>query len=180
MKLITWLFWINRWRVCPCAKNAALSWEYSTSPGIGPIISCCSADHLGSGVGLADLNQYFPLPNLLVSATKELSLTSSKLGLCIGLLNGLILLLLLCTGEQLLKSKLRWLQEFVAVCCWAMEKPTGRAPIFILLGSMFSGTLEIEFRGIRFDRLSRSSWNELRIRKGGIPLKDDRGISMLE
>lgn len=152
----TWLFWMKRWRVCPCARNAALSWEYSTSPGIGPIMSCCSADHLGSGVGLADLNQYFPFPNLLVRATKELSLTSSKLGLWIGLLKGFSLLLFPCPTDWLLKSMLRWLEECVAAC-WAIEKPVGRA-LIILPGSMFSGTLDIECKGILLDLLSRNSW----------------------
>ena len=32
LMLITWLFWMKRWRVCPCARKAALSCEYSTSP----------------------------------------------------------------------------------------------------------------------------------------------------
>ena len=53
---------------------------YSTSPGIGPIISCCRAGHRGSGVGQPDLNQYFPLPCLFVIATNESSGTSSRLG----------------------------------------------------------------------------------------------------
>ena len=152
----TWLFWIKRWRVCPCARNAALNWEYSTSPGIGPIMSCCSADHLGSGVGLADLNQYFPFPNLFVSATRELSLTSSRLGLWIGLLNGFSLLLFAWTTLGLLKSILRWFEELVAACC-AIVKPVGR-PFKILPGSIFSGTLDIEFNGILLERLSRNSW----------------------
>ena len=55
--------------------------EFLVVPGIGPIMSCWSAAQRGSGVGLADLNQYFPFPNLLVRATTELSLTSSRLGL---------------------------------------------------------------------------------------------------
>ncbi len=47
--------------------------EYSTSPGMGPIMSCWQAGHLGSGVGDPDLNQYFPFPCLFVIATIESS-----------------------------------------------------------------------------------------------------------
>ena len=64
----------------PLDKKADLRVAYSTSPGMGPIINCCLEDHLGSGVGHPDLNQYFPFPCLLVSATMEVSLTSSRLG----------------------------------------------------------------------------------------------------
>jgi len=60
--------------------EADLRVAYSTSPGMGPIMSCCLAGHLGSGVGQPDLNQYFPFPCLLVRATMESSFTSSRDG----------------------------------------------------------------------------------------------------
>jgi len=44
-------------------------------------MSCCTAGHLGSGVGQPDLNQYFPSLCLLVSATKEVQRIPSKEGL---------------------------------------------------------------------------------------------------
>ena len=43
---------------------------YSTSPGVGPIMSCWMEDQRVSWLGQLDLNQYLPLPCLLVSATR--------------------------------------------------------------------------------------------------------------
>ena len=60
----------------PFSNDSPLSYlrvEYSTSPGMGPIISCWQLDQRGSGVGHPDLNQYFPFPCLLVNATMESS-----------------------------------------------------------------------------------------------------------
>ena len=70
---------MNVYKVYPLhSYTAYLSVEYSTSPGMGPIMSCWTAGQRGSGVGHPDLNQYFPLPCLFVIATRESSCNTSS------------------------------------------------------------------------------------------------------
>lgn len=134
--LYTWLFWMKRCKVWPWARKADRSCAYSTSPGIGPIISCCSADQRGSGVGHADLNQYFPFPYLFVRATTELSRTSSRLGLWTE------------RREVLSRAAASWSWENDQID----EKDPGR-----LVGSDRKDTLEILFSGIRCSLFSIKS-----------------------